>query len=229
MSWEDQGRQSHMWFGHGTAPSKAKTAAPNPAVTGRSSDDRAVALAYGTIAALPASLRGRVEAQYQHGILPRLKETMTAWIKGTRLDQAAFASRFFGREADDPVVRSLHSAALGAATATSHEDFRDAAGKVADAIKAVGVAQWPRFVVDASERARDPITQAAIERSRQPPDPAREPIRPVYPVETAIGIVATGVVGGVGAAARAVGGAILRQVAPESRPATGGAPAGGLR
>lgn len=94
MSWEDQGRQSHMWFGHGTAPGKAKKAAPNPAVTGRSSDDRAVALAYGTIAALPASLRGRVEAQYQHGILPRLREAMTAWIKGTRLDQAAFASRF---------------------------------------------------------------------------------------------------------------------------------------
>lgn len=125
-------------------------------------------------------------------------------------------------------MRSLHSAALEAATATSHEDFRDAAGKVADAIKAVGVDQWPRFVVDASERARDPTTQAAIERSRQPPDPAREPIRPVYPVETAIGIVATGVVGGVGAAARAVGGAILRQVAPESRPAAGGAPAGGV-
>lgn len=123
-------------------------------------------------------------------------------------------------------MRSLHSAALGAATAANHEDLRDAAGKLADAIKAVGVDQWPRFVADASERARDPATQTAIEKSRQSPDPARDAIRPVYPVEAAIGVVGAGIVGGVGVAARALGGAILRQVSPGSRPAAGGAPAG---
>ena len=96
MTWRDQGRQYHMWFGHGTAPDKGKTAAPDAAVTGKSIDDRVVAVAYGAIAALPASLRGRAEAQYQRGTLPRLKEAMTAWLNGTRLDQAAFASRFFG-------------------------------------------------------------------------------------------------------------------------------------
>ncbi len=141
MSWEDQGRQYHMWFGHGTAPDKGKKSSPDPSVTGKSTEDRVLALAYGAVAALPASLRGRAETQYQHGTLPRLKEAMTAWIRGTLLDRATFANRFFGREADDAVVRSLHSAALGAATATSHEDFRDAAYKLADAIKAVGVDQ----------------------------------------------------------------------------------------
>ena len=220
MSWEDQGRQYHMWFGHGTAPDKGKKAAPDPSITGKRTEDRVLALAYGAIAALPASLRGRAEAHYQHGTLPRLKGAMAAWIRGTRLDRDTFANRFFGREANDPVVLSLHSAALGAATATSHEDIRDAAGKLADAIKAVGVDQWPRFIAEASERARDPATQAAIERSRQPPDPARDAIRPVYPIETAIGVIGAGVVGGVGAAARAVGGAILRQVAPGSRSPT---------
>jgi hypothetical protein len=133
-----------------------------------------------------------------------------------------------GREAEDPVVRSLHSAALGAATATNYEELRDAAGKLADAIKAVGVDQWPRFVADASERVRDPATQAAIEKSRQPPDPARDAIRPVYPVETAIGVIGAGIAGGVAAAARAVGGAILRQVLPESSPSPTG-PVGGLK
>ena len=224
MSWEDQGRQYHMWFGHGTAPDKI--AAPDPSVTAKGSEDRVLALAYGAIGALPASLRGRVEAQHQRGTLPRLKEAMTAWIRGTRLDRDTFANRFFGREASDPVVRNLHAAALGAATATSHEDIRDAAGKLANAIKAVGVDRWPQFVAEASERARDPATQAAIEKSKQPPDPARDAIRPVYPIETAIGVGGAGIVGGVGAAARAVGGAILRQVSPGSRPAAGGAPAG---
>lgn len=124
MSWEDQGRQYHMWFGHGTAPDKGKKAASDPSVIGKSIDDRVVAVAYGVIAALPSSLRGRAESQYHYGTLPRLKEAMTAWIKGTRLDLATFASRFFGREADDPIVRNLHSAALDAATATSHDDPR---------------------------------------------------------------------------------------------------------
>ena len=220
MSWEDQGRQYHMWFGHGTAPDKGKKAAPDPSVAGKSIEDRVLALAYGAIAALPASLRGRAEAHYQHGTLPRLKGAIAAWIRGARLDRDTFANLFFGREANDPVVRSLHSAALDAATATSHEDLRDAAGKLADAIKAVGVDQWPRFVAEVSERARDPATQAAIERSRQPPDPARDAIRPVYPIETAIGVIGAGVVGGVGAAARAVGGAILRQALPGGRSPT---------
>lgn len=212
MSWRDQGRQYHMWFGSGTAPDRGVDLAPDPSVTGKSADERALALAYGAIAALPVSLRVRAEAQYQHGTLPRLKEASTAWIRGTRLNQAAFAARFFGREADDPVVRNLHAAALGAATATSHADIRDAAGKLADAIKIVGIDRWLRFVADASERARDPATQAAIETSRQPPDPARDAIRPVYPIEIAIGVATVGIAGGAAAAARAVGSAILRQV-----------------
>lgn len=144
---------------------------------------------------------------------------MTAWIKGARLGEAAFAGRFFWRQADDPVAQNLHSVAVGAAKATSHADLRDASIKLADAMQIVGIDRWPRFVADASERARDPATHAAIERSTQPPNPAPDAIRPVYPVETATGVLVTGIVGGAGAAARAVGGAILRQAAPANRPA----------
>lgn len=72
------------------------------------------------------------------------------------------------------------------------------------------------FVADASERARDPATQAAIHASSQPRPHAPDAIRPVYPVETAIGIAAAGLAGGAGAAAHALGGAILKQVHPES-------------
>ncbi len=215
MSWEDQGRQYHMWFGHGTAADKGKQPGPGSSVVGKSTADRVLALAYGAIASLPAAQRRQAEAQYHSGTLPRLKEAMTAWLRATALDQATFASRLFGRGTDDPVVRSLHRAALGAATATSQDDLRDAAGTVAEAIQAVGINQWPRFVADAAERARDPATQAAIEKSRQPPDPALDAIRPVYPVETAIGVAAAGIAGGAAAAARAVGGAILKQVLPE--------------
>jgi len=140
---------------------------------------------------------------------------MTAWMRGIRLDQAAFAARFFGRAADDPVVKHLHSAILGAATATNHENIREASGKVAEAIKVVGVSQWPRFVADAAERVRDPATMAAVEESRKPPEPGRDAIQSVYPVEALLGIGFAGVAGGALAAARALGGTVARQIFPD--------------
>lgn len=156
-----------------------------------------------------------------------MKEALIAWIRGARLEPDVFASRFLGRAGNDPVARDLHSAAGLAATATSHADRAEAAYKLADAIKGVGVDGWPRFVADASERARDPQTQAAIKATSQPPPHAPDAIRPVYPVEEAIGVAVGGLVGGARAAARALGGAILRGVTPASRPATDGASAGG--
>ncbi len=218
MSWEDQGRQYHMWFGHGTAGNTGMKAASGSSVVGQSTADRVLALAYGALALLPAAQRRQAEAQCQNGTLPRLKEAMTAWLRATALDQATFAARLFGRSADDPVVQSLHSAALRAATATSHGDLREAAGEVARAMGVVGVQQWPRFVADAQERTRDPATQTAIEKSRQPPAPGRDATRPVYPIETALGIATAG---GAAGALRAASGAFLRHILPESRPSAG--------
>ena len=63
MSWEDQGRQYHIWFGHGTAGNKA-AAAPGSSVVGQSTADRVLALVYGALASLPAAQRGQAEAQY---------------------------------------------------------------------------------------------------------------------------------------------------------------------
>jgi hypothetical protein len=75
------------------------------------------------------------------------------------------------------------------------------------------------FVADARERARDPATVAAATRSRQPRDPTPDAIRPVYPLETLLGVGAVGVAGGAvavaRAAGRAIGGAILKQVLPK--------------
>ena len=102
MSWEDQGRQYHMWFGHGTAAGKVKQLTPGSSVVGQSTADRVLALAYGALASLPAARHGQAEAQYNTGTLPRLREAMTAWLRATALSQVAFASRLFGRSPDDP-------------------------------------------------------------------------------------------------------------------------------
>ena len=80
---------------------------------------------------------------------------MTAWSRGTNLGADAFADRFFGRAATDPVVETLHSAALDVSLAGSHAELRKAAEKVADVMQAVGLDHWPRFLADAQARAGD--------------------------------------------------------------------------
>lgn len=219
VAWQDQGRQEHGWFGHGTAGQKADGAAAQGGLFGRDGlDQRIEAIAYGAIASLPSSLRRRAEAESDAGTRSKLTEVMRAWIGGARLDQASFAERFFGRAPDDQIVAKLRAAAQGADMAESHAELRDAAGQLADAIQTVGLDRWRRFLADAQDRSRDAATIAAVEDSRMPSDTSKDAIRPVYPLETAIGIVAAGIAGGAVAGVRAAGGAILRQIAPERAP-----------
>ena len=216
MSWEDQGRDELGRFGDGKAPDKPKDTSGGGGMFGLGGLSRRIqAVAYGTVGALPQELRKRSSAQYASGNLARLTEAMTAWVGGTRLSNAEFADRFLGRTADDPVAEKLHDAALDVGLATTHAELREAAEKVADAMKTIGLDSWPRFLADAQDRARDPETVAAVEKSRRPPDPAKDAIRPVYPVETLLGIGAAGIVGGGAAVVRAVGASLLRQVLPK--------------
>jgi hypothetical protein len=110
-------------------------------------------------------------------------------------------------------------AALDVRFATSQAELREAAEKIASAMQAIGLDRWPRFLADAQDRARDPATVAAATRSRQPRDPTPDAIRPVYPLETLLGVGAVGVAGGAvavaRAAGRAIGGAIVKQVLPK--------------
>jgi len=65
---------------------------------------------------------------------------------------------------------------------------------LADAMKVVGVDNWPRFVADAQARAHDKATLAAIQKSQ----------KPVVPVSSAVGRSGSG---SVGSGTRLAGGA----------------------
>lgn len=230
MSWLDQGRQEHGWFGHGTAPPRfdEKAGSDDDLFGPGEVQQRFTATIHGAIAALPANLRARAEARNDKTTVGRLGDLMTARVLASRLDQAAFADKFLGRSADDPVVVELRAAASGAAFAKSHADLGEAARHLANAEQAVGLDQWQRFLVDAKERANDPATVAAVDKSRKRTDIASkdDSITPVYPIETLAGIAAAGIVAGAGAAARVAGGALLRQAMPKpAQPVD--APAGG--
>ena len=124
------------------------------------------------------------------------------------MDRAEFTGQFFGRAADDPVAMGLRTAALTARLSGRQDALRDAAEHLADAMQTVGLDRLPRFLDDAEARANDPSTRTALEKSRQTLA-QRDAIRPVYPLETALGIAVVG--GAVGVAPAAVG-AVVRQL-----------------
>jgi hypothetical protein len=68
MSWEVQGRQYHMWFGHGTGPGKGEDGPFGPTEIGA----RIAAVAQGAIGALPAALRARAAVRNGPATLERL-------------------------------------------------------------------------------------------------------------------------------------------------------------
>jgi hypothetical protein len=219
VAWQDQGRQEHGWFGHGTAAQGDVDDATNDSLFGAGGlEARIQAVAYGAVAALPSALREAAAMQFKATSLPRLTEVMRAWIRGAKLNQSRFAKLFFGRAVDDPVVGNLRAAAQGADMAKGHGELREAAGHLAAAVQQVGVGRWSRFLADAQTRANDPAAVAAVDVSREPPAIAGDAIRPVYPVETALGVGAAALAGGAAAGVRAASGAILRQLVPK-RPA----------
>lgn len=152
MSWQDQGRKEHGWFGDGTAPQAAKDASAGGGDGPDGLARRIQGVVHGAVAALPA-LRRRAEAQLDGDGLSRLSEAVTAWSRGAGLGKAEWAERTLGRDAGDRVAGMLHVAALGAASGSSHVEGRQASEALAGAMQVVGLDHWPRFVADAQARA----------------------------------------------------------------------------
>ncbi len=164
-SWICQGRQYHGWFGTGTCDDHEGG--------GRRADlgdaeERIRAVARGAVASLPNAQRTRFARQLDQKGLARLAKLMAAWAGGSHLDKSGFAERFFGRAGDDAVVEKLRSAALGADTAKTHADLRDAASSLASAVQTVGLDRWPRFLEDAEQRMAQVRFETVVEMSRKP-------------------------------------------------------------
>lgn len=172
QSWQEQGRQEHGWFGHGT--SARQTALPSggglfgPGQGG----ERAAAVSYGALAALPRSARSQA-GSLGSGTTQRLQTLLVRWSGASRLSKDAFAGHFFGRQADDRTALALRAAATDAAAARDHGGLQRASEQVAAAMQVVGLGNWPRFLADAQDRADDPATLAVVAASQ--PRPASPP------------------------------------------------------
>ena len=190
MSWEDQGRQEHGWFGHGTAPPKLK-----PDESGRSDrfgpdglDQRIRAMGHTAITAIPRTLRHHPATRYDEDpALDQLATTVHQWVRGLLLDRAAFASRYFGRGASDPVVDHLWQAAKFAAVARNEAELRAGTGHLAAAMQAEGLDRWGRFMSNAQQRAASAarLPVPTLNDDPEPEQTASEAVR--SPIRVAAG------------------------------------------
>jgi len=155
MSWQDQGRQYHMWFGHGTSGLKEKPskAGPDPMFDPGSLDKRIDAVAHGSLMHLPRKEWHRPVLSFDRERLERLRTAMTTWLGARALSNAAFGAKLLDPLTSDAAVGALRAAAKGAQTAQSHEDLKDASGELAAGMQGVGLDKWPGFLRDAADRA----------------------------------------------------------------------------
>jgi len=113
MRWEDQGRQQHGRFGHGTAPPKDKTNATesDPMFESSTYAPRIQAIAHTAFANMPRKERYRHSITFDKQRLAQLREAMTAWIGARSLTDAAFEDKFVDRFTGNVAIAKLRAAA----------------------------------------------------------------------------------------------------------------------
>ena len=135
--WVWQGRQYHMWFGHGTKPADAKEE-DGP----QSLDERIKLLPQTVVASLPAKWRQHSAASFTAADQQMLVSTMRAWVARLDLTPAAFAARFLGYGADSDVSKHLRAAAAAVADTQHASSLWRANNALAAAMTAIGLDRW---------------------------------------------------------------------------------------
>ena len=151
MSWEDQGRQGHGWFGHGSAPGAGANTQPDSGADAlfdpTNSSDRFDAIAHAALAHLSAADRNRGSASFDARRLAEFRTLMSA------LSERNFPGASSDMSANSDAVDRLRQAAELANKATSQQDLAKASSLVAQAMQTVGLDSWSRFLAGAASNA----------------------------------------------------------------------------
>ena len=155
MSWENQGRQEHGWFGHGTAPlsDHPPLGGTGGMFTPGSLPARIDAVAHGALPHLPRADWLRGAASFNQERLAQLHTAMTPWIGASTLSDAAFGARFTAPMTSAAAIEKLRAATDGVRRASTHQDLAAAAADLAAAMRGISLDRWPRFLHDAATRA----------------------------------------------------------------------------
>ena len=151
--WMYQGRQYHMWFGHGTKPVDGSSAADGKPDLG-SIDERIHNLGHTLVAGLPASKRYHATARLGADDHARLDRVMEGVVRALPLGPRVTALRVLGMHPDGPGVGPFVEAGRVLASAQTHADLREATDKVAASAQEMGLDNFKPFL----RRADDHLT-----------------------------------------------------------------------
>ena len=153
MSWEDQGRQGHGWFGHGSAPETSASAQQDNSAAAlfdpTNAADRFDAIAHAAIANLSAANRNRSSASFDARRLVQFRTLMSALSERNALGAGVSNEP----SANSDAVNTLRQAAELANKAMSQQDLAQASSLVAQAMQNVGLDSWSRFLAGAAPNA----------------------------------------------------------------------------
>ncbi len=164
--WIYQGRQSHGWFGTGTAPkdgAQDDAAETNPLFRPANAGLRVDSAAHTFIAYIPWRERGRWGGFVSSDVgRDRLKTAVAAWYGSSALSREAFRARFLDPYTSDETVDQLRRAARGMVEARDFDVQGKATADLAAAIQQIGPDRWPRFIGDAAWKAEEAVSQGDV-------------------------------------------------------------------
>lgn len=156
MAWESQGRQYHMWFGHGTTPKEETESAPPsseglfaPLSVGQRIDYAAASV----VGHVPQLERRRWESSLGQIARERLRTVIATWYGAAGLSRDSFRERLLDPYTSDEAVDRFRSAAQGSVEARTHEELGAAGADLAAAIQKIGFERWPGYLAEADRRA----------------------------------------------------------------------------
>jgi hypothetical protein len=160
MSWVNQGRQEHGWFGHGTSGAAFNL------------DDRA------EVNKLKARIFAVVELASDHiqssgsRVRFNLDQTRSAlkalapiWASNVHLAPNTFRQTLFGDHTDPLDAYSVQRTTLALIRADTHAALQAAGAQLGDTIQAIGIPNWAGFLANAVDHApqtRPPVAPAAF-------------------------------------------------------------------
>ena len=149
-SWVYQGRQYHMWFGHGTRPDSEKALPPSKDAL-PSLQDRIHNLGYTLAAGLPPSKRHHAVARLDAADQGRLARVMTGVVHALPLGPRLIPLRVLGTSGDAPGIASFVKAGAVIRAADSNADVREATDLVGRSAQQMGLDRFRPFLREADD------------------------------------------------------------------------------
>lgn len=150
-NWEQQGRQEHDWFGHGTSVQPGETGQ-----AGQSGEEsvkkQAESIIHGVTGHLPAERRKAYESYLAHGGRLALTRILVAWAKSATSGRDDFRDRFLPPTASDRLAEHLRKVAGNVSGTGTEDKSRESITNLSMAVSIVGIDRFPRFIAEAHAR-----------------------------------------------------------------------------